>query len=59
LNEQTCEFEEYNEQLVRRLIENVTVHDDRIEVEFKSGLSVVTRYDTLQKCRVLYCMFLQ
>jgi site-specific DNA recombinase len=40
LNEQTCELEEYNEQLVRRLIENLTVHDDRIEVEFKSGLSV-------------------
>jgi hypothetical protein len=43
LNEQTCELEEYNEQLIRRLIENVTVLDDRIEVEFKSGLSVDTR----------------
>lgn len=40
LNEQTCELEEYDEQLVRRLIEKVMVHDDRIEVEFKSGMSI-------------------
>lgn len=40
LNQQICELKEYDEQLVRRLIENVTVHDDKIEVEFKSGLSV-------------------
>jgi hypothetical protein len=39
-NEQSCELEEYDEQLVRRLIEKVTVHDDRIEVEFKSGISI-------------------
>ncbi|CAI3297981.1 hypothetical protein [Enterococcus cecorum] len=40
LNEQSYELEEYDEQLVRRLIEKVTVHDDRIEVEFKSGISI-------------------
>ncbi|WP_416148941.1 recombinase family protein [Salipaludibacillus sp. HK11] len=40
LNEQSSELDEYDEQLVRRLIEKVTVHDDRIEVEFKSGMSV-------------------
>lgn len=39
-NEQSCELEEYDEQLVRRLIEKVTVHDNRIEVEFKSGISI-------------------
>ncbi|AIQ62444.1 integrase [Paenibacillus stellifer] len=31
---------EYNEQLVRRLIEKVTVHEDRYLVEFKSGVTV-------------------
>lgn len=40
LNEQSCELEEYDEQLVRRLIEKVTVHDDRIEVEFKSSIVI-------------------
>ncbi|WP_244985833.1 DNA recombinase [Anaerosalibacter bizertensis] len=40
LNEQSCELEEHDEQLVRRLIEKVTVHDNRIEVEFKSGISI-------------------
>src|SRR5690625_1507255 len=38
LNEQSHELEEYDEQLVRRLIEKVTIRDDRIEVEFKSGV---------------------
>ena len=40
LNEQSCQLEEYDEQLVKRLIEKVTVHDDRIEVEFKSGVEI-------------------
>ena len=40
LNEQTCELVEYDEQLVRWLIERVTVHDDRIEVEFKSSIEI-------------------
>ncbi|MFA5640241.1 MAG: recombinase zinc beta ribbon domain-containing protein [Bacteroidales bacterium] len=40
LNEQSYELEEYDEQLVRRLIEKVIVHDNRIEVEFKSGISI-------------------
>ncbi|WP_331654258.1 recombinase family protein [Anaerotignum sp. MB30-C6] len=40
LNEQSCELEEYDEQLVRWLIERVTVHDDRIEVEFKSSIAI-------------------
>ena len=40
LNEQSYELEEYDEQLVRWLIERVTVHDDRIEVEFKSSIAI-------------------
>lgn len=40
LNEQSCELEEYDEQLVRWLIEKVTIHANRVEVEFKSGISI-------------------
>ena len=40
LNEQSCELEEYDEQMVRRLIEKVTVHDNRFEIEFKSGIEI-------------------
>ena len=31
---------EYSEELVRRLIEKITVYDDRLAVEFKSGLTI-------------------
>jgi site-specific DNA recombinase len=40
LNEQSCELEEYDEQLVRWLIEKVTIHANRVEVEFKAGISI-------------------
>lgn len=40
LNEQSCELEEYDEQLVRRLIERVTVFDDKLVIEFKSGVEI-------------------
>lgn len=40
LNSQTAEMSEYDEQLVRRLIEKVTIYDERFEVEFKSGMTV-------------------
>ena len=44
LNSQTTDIEEFDEQLVRRLVEKVTVYDDRFEVELKSKLSVdITR----------------
>lgn len=43
LNSQTAEIEEYDEQLVRRLIAKFTVFDDKFEVELKSGLSVDIR----------------
>ena len=37
LNSQTTEIEEYDGQLVRRLIAKVTVYDERFEVELKSA----------------------
>ncbi|WP_406769807.1 integrase [Candidatus Clostridium stratigraminis] len=40
MNEQASEIESYDEQLVRRLIEKVTVHNERYAVEFKSGMSM-------------------
>ena len=40
LNEQSYELEEYDEQLVRRLIEKVIVHDNRFEIEFKSDVEI-------------------
>ena len=40
LNSQPTEVLEYDEQLVRRLIEKVTVYEERFEVEFKSGVIV-------------------
>lgn len=39
-NEQSCELEEYDEQLVRRLIEKVTVFHDKFAVESKSGVEI-------------------
>jgi len=43
LAEQTQNITEYDEQLVRRLIEKITVYDERVTVEFKSGTSVDVR----------------
>ena len=40
LDSQPTEVLEYDEQLVRRLIEKVTVYKERFEVEFKSGMAV-------------------
>lgn len=40
LDNQLTEVLEYDEQLVRRLIEKVTVYDERFEVEFKSSMTV-------------------
>ena len=40
LDGQPTEVLEYDEQLVRRLVEKVTVYDERFEVEFKSGTTV-------------------
>lgn len=43
LAEQQQDITEYDEQLVRRLIEKITVYDEMITVEFKSGTSVDVR----------------
>jgi site-specific DNA recombinase len=40
LREQPTAITEYNEPLVRRLIEKVTVFADKFTVEFKSGVTV-------------------
>lgn len=40
LSSQTTEVSEYDEQLVRKFIEKVTVYEERFEVEFKSGMMV-------------------
>ena len=40
LEQQSTEVTEYDELLVRRLIEKVTVYGERFEVEFKSGAKV-------------------
>jgi len=40
LKEQPTSITEYDEALVRRLIEKITVYEDKFTVEFKSGLTV-------------------
>jgi site-specific DNA recombinase len=40
LREQPIALTEYDEPLVRRLIEKVTVYEDKFTVEFKSGISI-------------------
>jgi len=40
LKEQPTDITEYDEQLIRRLIEKVTIYEDKFTVEFKSGLTV-------------------
>lgn len=40
LKKQPTTLTEYDEQLVRRLIEKVSVYEDKFTVEFKSGLTV-------------------
>ena len=40
LKKQSTALTEYDEQLVRRLIEKVTIYEDKFTVEFKSGVTV-------------------
>ena len=40
LNTQTGDITEFDDKLVRRLVEKATVYDDRLMVEFKSGLEI-------------------
>jgi len=40
LKEQKGIIQEYDEQIVRKLIEKITVHDERVTVAFKSGMEI-------------------
>ena len=40
LQTQTSRITEYDEQLDRRLIEKITVYDDKLIFEFKSGMTI-------------------
>ena len=40
LDKQVREITKYSEALVRRLIEKITVYDEKLVVEFKSGLEL-------------------
>lgn len=40
---QTEQIEEYDENLVRRMVEKITVYEDKFTIEFKSGTSVDVR----------------
>ena len=40
LNDLPCELTEYEEEYVRTLLEKITVYDDHITVEFKSGIEI-------------------
>ena len=40
LKKQSTALAEYDEQLIRRLIEKVSIYEDKFIVEFKSGVTV-------------------
>lgn len=40
LNEQSGELQEYEEQLVRKLIEKITIFNDKLTIELKSGVEI-------------------
>ncbi|WP_207706884.1 hypothetical protein [Alkaliphilus pronyensis] len=40
LKKQPTALTEYDDQLVRRLIEKVIIYEDKLAVEFKSGLTI-------------------
>jgi DNA-binding transcriptional regulator YbjK len=43
LENQTDRIGEYDEQLVRKMIEKITIYDDKFVIEFKSGTSLDVR----------------
>lgn len=43
LKNQTDRIGEYDEQLVRKMIEKITIYDDKFVIEFKSGTSLDVR----------------
>jgi len=40
INTQTGDITEFDDKLVRKLVEKAIVYDDRLVVEFKSGLEI-------------------
>src|SRR5699024_7647031 len=38
LKKQTCELEMYDDQLVRRMVKKMTVHSQKLEIDFKSNV---------------------
>lgn len=54
LNEQTYELQEYDEQLTRKLIERITVFDNSLKVEFKSGVELDIKDKSLKPAK--YCI---
>ncbi|MDK2830143.1 MAG: hypothetical protein PWP67_2977 [Clostridium butyricum] len=40
LKEQKSTIQEYDEQIVRKLIEKITVYDEKVTVAFKSGMEI-------------------
>lgn len=40
IRSQPCEITEFEESLVKKMLERVTVHDDHLEFRFKSGVAV-------------------
>ncbi len=50
LQEQPTVITEYDEQLIRRLIEKVTVYEDKFTVEFKFGVTVVRLRTSIHIC---------
>jgi len=47
LNMQTGDITEFDDKLVRKLVEKATVYDDRLMVEFKSGLEIEVNLEKL------------
>ena len=43
LENQMDRISEYDEQLVRKMIEKITIYDDKFVIEFKSGTSLDVR----------------
>ena len=43
LDNQTDRISEYDEQLVRKMIEKITIYDDKFVIEFKSGTNLDVR----------------
>lgn len=43
LENQTDRISEYDEQLVRKMIEKITIYDEKFVIEFKSGTTLDVR----------------